>query len=232
MMELKDLRFAYGEGEFTLRVKHLAISQGQRCCWIGPSGSGKTTLLHLIAGIFPPEKGRVTICGEEISALSDGGRRDFRIANIGLVFQDFALLDYLSVLDNILLPFRISRAMQLDATVKSRAARLASDVGLSELLSRRPTQLSQGERQRVAVCRAIIAHPKMVLADEPTANLDTVNAYRVLNALEDYATKHDATLVIVSHDREVMERFPETMDISNFCITTGTETTAGGDHGR
>ena len=228
MIELNDLQFAYAEGEFTLRVKDMAIAQGQRCCWVGPSGSGKTTLLHLVAGIFSPEIGQVTACGVELTALSEAARRDFRIANIGLVFQDFALLDYLSVLENVLLPYRISRALQMDTTVRSRAKQLASAMGLGDKLPRRPTQLSQGEKQRVAVCRAIIAQPKLLLADEPTANLDTVNASRVLDALEDYAAKHEATLVVVTHDRDVMERFSDTTDVSDFCATTEIVAAKGG----
>lgn len=230
MIELKDLRFAYARGGFNLQVTNLAIAEGERSCWIGPSGSGKTTLLHLVAGIFSPKTGQVRACGVDVTAMSEAARRDFRIANIGLVFQDFALLNYLSVLDNILLPYRISRALHMDAAVRSRAEQLAIAVGLRELLRRRPTQLSQGERQRVAVCRAIIAHPQLLLADEPTANLDAGNANRVLDALEEYAAEHGATLVVVSHDRDVVMRFAETTDISEFCATTQIATAGGGEH--
>jgi putative ABC transport system ATP-binding protein len=230
MIQLRDVQFAYAEGGFGLQINNLSVAKGQRACWIGPSGSGKTTLLHLVAGIFSPESGRVTTCGVELTALRDAARRDFRIANVGLVFQDFALLDYLSVLDNILLPYRITRALRMDSSVGARAQRLATALGLGDMLSRRSTQLSQGERQRVAVCRAIIANPKLLLADEPTANLDACNATRVLDALEDYATEHGATLVVVSHDRDVLTRFDETTDISGFC-TTQPVLAGGGDHG-
>ncbi|MDC0936943.1 ATP-binding cassette domain-containing protein, partial [Pirellulales bacterium] len=218
MIELQNLQFAHADGEFALRVESLTINKGQRVCWIGPSGSGKTTLLHLVAGIFFPESGRVKTCGVELSGRPEGARRDYRIANIGLVFQDFALLDYLSMRDNILLPYRINRALQMDSAVRERAEQLAAAVGMGEMLSRRPTHLSQGERQRVAVCRALIANPKLLLADEPTANLDASNATRVLDALDDYAAKHGATLVVVSHDRDVVARFGDTIDVSQFCI--------------
>jgi putative ABC transport system ATP-binding protein len=230
MIELQDLQFAYAEFGFGLHIKNLTIGEGRCVCWIGPSGSGKTTLLHLVAGIFQPEAGRIKTCGTEMTALSDASRRDFRIANIGLVLQDFALLDYLSVLDNILLPYRISRALRFERATRARAEQLATTVGLKDLLSRRPHQLSQGERQRVAVCRALIANPRLLLADEPTANLDASNAARVLDALEAYTAERGATLVIVSHDRDVIARFSHTIDISDFCATSPTDTGNGGDH--
>ena len=230
MIELRDLQFAYAEGGFGLQVERLSIAKGQRVGWIGPSGSGKTTLLHLVAGIVSPAAGRVETCGKELTALRDAARRDFRIANVGLVFQDFALLDYLSVLDNILLPYRINRSLRLEGAVRARAQQLAADVGLGDMLSRRPTQLSQGERQRVAVCRALIANPKLLLADEPTANLDPGNAARVLDILDGYATKQAATLVVVTHDRDVLTRFDETIDVSAFCAPAQPEPAGGGDH--
>ncbi len=231
MIELRDLQFQYAQSEFALRIKELSLAQGQQTCWIGPSGSGKTTLLHLVAGIYAPQTGRVKACDVELTALQEATRRDFRIANIGLVLQDFALLDYLSVLDNILLPYRISRALQMDASVRSRAEHLATDVGLRDLLPRRPTQLSQGEKQRVAVCRAIIADPKLLLADEPTANLDATNAARVLDALEQYSTDRDATLVVVSHDRDVMSRFASSTDVAEMCVQTPMNPAGDGHHG-
>ncbi|MGI9472363.1 MAG: ABC transporter ATP-binding protein, partial [Rubripirellula sp.] len=187
--------------------------------------SGTTPLLHLVAGISAVDVGCVTTCGQELSSLRDAARRDFRIANVGLVFQDFALLDYLSVLDNVLLPYRISPALQLDASVRERAEGLAASLGIVGLLSRKPTELSQGERQRVAVCRAVIARPKLLLADEPTANLDPRNATRVLDALQDYAHEQHATLVVVSHDRETIERFEESVDVSSFSAKSHREET-------
>lgn len=230
MIELRDLQFAYAEGGFRLHVERLSIAKGQRVGWIGRSGSGKTTLLHLVAGIVSPASGRVDACGKELTALRDAARRDFRIANIGLVFQDFALLDYLSVLDNILLPYRINRSLHLEAAVRDRAQQLAEDVGLGDMLTRRPTQLSQGESQRVAVCRALVANPQLLLADEPTANLDSGSAARVLDVLDGYATKQAATLVVVTHDRDVLMRFDETIDISAFCAAAQSDPAGDGEN--
>jgi putative ABC transport system ATP-binding protein len=231
MIEIRDLQFAYAEKGFSLHVERLSVAQGQRVGCIGPSGSGKTTLLHLVAGIVSPASGRVDTCGTELTALRDAARRDFRIANVGLIFQDFALLDYLSVLDNILLPYRINRSLQLEGTVRDRARQLAEDVGLREMLFRRPAQLSQGERQRVAVCRALIANPELLLADEPTASLDPNNAARVLDILDGYATEQAATLVVVTHNRDVLSRFDAMIDVSAFCLPSHSEPAGGGDNG-
>lgn len=216
MIEIRDLRFAYGEGGFELQVERLSIATGERVCLVGPSGSGKTTLLQLVAGIVSPAAGHLETCGQVLTELRDAARRDFRIANVGLVFQDFALLDYLSVLENILLPYRINRSLRLEGAVGDRAGELAAEVGLGNMLSRRPSQLSQGERQRVAVCRALIANPKLLLADEPTANLDPGNAARVLDMLDGYASKHAATLVVVTHDSDVVSRLDQTIDVSAY----------------
>ena len=217
MIELRDIAFEYAEGEFGMRIDTLAVPDGGRVCWFGPSGSGKTTLLHIVAGILPPSKGRVEVCGIEVSSLTNAQRRDFRIANIGLVFQDFALLDYLNVEENILLSYRINRTLRLDADVRTRGRELATGLGLGDLLPRRPAQLSQGERQRVAVCRALVTQPKLILADEPTANLDPDNAMRVIDALDSYAAKHAATLIVVTHDNDVRARFEESMDVAASC---------------
>jgi len=217
MIDLRDVRFAYPKGGFALKVDRLSVDAGQCVCWTGPSGCGKTTLLHLVAGIYPSDSGCVETCGVEVSTLGDAARREFRLTNVGLVFQDFALLEYLSVLDNILLPYRINRALRLDAEVRKRANVMATRVGLGTMLGRRPNELSQGERQRAAVCRAIITCPKLLLADEPTANLDSRNAMRVLDALESYVAEQRATLVVVSHDRDMISRFTKTVEISKFC---------------
>ncbi len=227
MIEMRDLYFHYGTNGFDLKVNELLIPEGQRCCWTGDSGSGKTTLLHLAAGIYLPNSGLIKCCGQNVTAKSDAARREFRVTKIGLVFQDFALLDYLSVLENILLPYRISRSLRLNAEVRDRANFLAQTVGLGDMLKRPPSQLSQGERQRVAVCRAIITKPKLVLADEPTANLDPANAELVVNMLDQYSREAGSTLVVVTHNRELAPQFDETINISQ-CLSASRPATAGG----
>ena len=133
MISIKDLRFRYSEGEFALHVPELAVGKGEKVAVIGPSGSGKTTLLNLIAGIRTPQSGEVVTQGTDVGVLDDAARRDFRIRQIGLVFQEFELLEYLNVLDNILLPYRINRSLELDKGVKGRAAELAEEPSVEYL---------------------------------------------------------------------------------------------------
>jgi len=216
MISIQDLRFRYSEGEFALHVPELNVEGGEKVAVIGPSGSGKTTLLNLIAGIRAPQSGRVMTQGTEVGTLDDGARRDFRIRHIGLVFQEFELLEYLSVLDNILLPYRINRSLDLSPEVRRRAAELAEEVGIVGHLGRFVTRLSQGERQRVSVCRALLAQPPLILADEPTGNLDPTNKGRVLDILFDYAEHHGATLVTVTHDHDLLPRFGRVVDFKQF----------------
>ena len=221
MIRIDDLVFRYPQGEFELGVPVLRIARGERVGVLGPSGSGKTTLLHLIAGIALPDRGAVHTGGTEVSALSESERRDFRIRNIGLVFQEFELIDYLSVLDNVLLPYRINPLLRLDASVRDRAVRLIGGVGLADRTGRLVTQLWQGEKQRVAVCRALIAEPDLILADEPTGNLDPTNKGRVLDILLEYAKEHAATLLTVTHDRDLLPRFDRLIDFETFVEAPG-----------
>ena len=216
MIRLTDLEFRYREGEFALRIPELAVGQGERVAVIGPSGSGKTTLLHLIAGIATPADGRVETGGVEVTALDDAARRDFRIHRVGLVFQEFELLEYLSVLDNVLLPYRINPSLRLDAGVRQRATALAERVGIGDKLDRLATRLSHGEKQRAAVCRALVTEPELVLADEPTGNLDPGNKGRVLDILFDDADQRGTTLLTVTHDRDLLDRFGRVIDFKSF----------------
>jgi ABC-type lipoprotein export system ATPase subunit len=216
MIELEDLEFHYSEGGFQLRIHELTVERGSKVAVVGPSGSGKTTFLHLVAGISVPRAGRVVTSGVEVTALDDAARRAFRIRNIGLVFQEFELLEYLNVLDNILLPYRIDPVLRLDPGVRERAARLAERVGIGDKLGRFANQLSQGERQRVAVCRALLVEPALLLADEPTGNLDPANKGRVLDILVDHAEESGATLVLVTHDHDLLGRFQRVIDFREF----------------
>ncbi len=216
MISISDLRFCYPEGEFALRVPHLSIADRERVAVIGPSGSGKTTLLNLIAGIRLPQQGKIVTAETEVTALGDAERRDFRIQRLGLVFQEFELLEYLTVLDNILLPYRITGALDLESETRSRARALAVEVGLADKLKRYVDQLSQGERQRVALCRSLLTTPRLILADEPTGNLDPTNKDRVLDILFEYADRQGSTLVTVTHDHDLLPRFERVIDFKDF----------------
>ena len=216
MIELKDLHFAYPGNEFRLDVPSFHARQGEKLAVIGPSGSGKTTLLNLVSGIVTPERGSVRVADVEVSALTDARRRAFRIRHIGFVFQDFELLDYLNVLDNILHPYRITGALRLDAAVRERAGALAGRMGIGDKLSRHANDLSQGEKQRVAICRALLPEPRLLLADEATGNLDPRNKRHILDLLFDSVDAHGATLLAVTHDHELLPRFDRVVDFADF----------------
>jgi putative ABC transport system ATP-binding protein len=179
---------------------------------IGPSGCGKTTLMSLIAGILPSQRGKILINNAEINSLKDKQRRLFRIQNIGFVFQDFALLEYLNLYENILHPYRINSALTLDALVKKRAGDLAERVGISKRLKNYPGQTSVGEQQRCAIARALLNEPSVILADEPTGNLDPKNKKAILEILLQYLRDHEATLLVATHDYDLLEYFDETID--------------------
>jgi putative ABC transport system ATP-binding protein len=144
--------------------------------------------------------------------LTDKQRRLFRIQNIGFVFQDFAILEYLNLYENILHPFRINPALTLDASVKKRVNDLARKVGISKRLKHYPGQTSVGEQQRCAIARALLNEPSVILADEPTGNLDPNNKKAILEILLQYVRDHDATLLVATHDYDLLEYFDETID--------------------
>jgi putative ABC transport system ATP-binding protein len=221
MIGAADMRFHYPVGDFRLHVPELSVEKGATVAVIGPSGTGKTTLLNLIAGITTPSSGRIVTNGVDLTRLADAARRDFRIRHIGLVFQEFELLSYLDVLDNILLPYRINSSLKLDRQTRERAVHLAEWVGIEDKLGRYVSQLSQGERQRVAICRALLPQPVLVLADEPTGNLDPANKDRVLDILFDVVHKNATTLVAVTHDHDVLGRFDRTIEFADLREAAG-----------
>jgi putative ABC transport system ATP-binding protein len=220
MIALENIDFKYPDSDFQLQIDALSFQQGTRTAVIGPSGFGKTTLLNLISGISLPQKGRIRIDGTLVNLLSDAERRTFRLVHIGFVFQDFKLLDYLTVMDNILLPFRINRALTSDKNTRARARRLVSMLNIESKLTRYPGKLSQGERQRVAICRALINDPPIILADEPTGNLDPENKLKIMDMLFDYVKDRGASLLTVTHDHELLTGFDSVVDFKNLYTTT------------
>lgn len=212
MINIENLKYSYPNSDFTLAVGTLSIEKGSRTAVIGPSGFGKTTLLNLIAGILQPQRGDVKVNGTNVSQLSDSERRNFRIREVGFVFQDFKLLEYLSVLDNILLPFRINRSLEISKDVKSVAKDTAASLNIEDKLHKHPSRLSHGERQRVAICRALVNKPAIILADEPTGNLDPDNKAHIMQILFDYVDNYDSTLVTVTHDHELLKGFQQIVD--------------------
>ncbi|MEO1528398.1 MAG: ATP-binding cassette domain-containing protein [Planctomycetota bacterium] len=213
MVEISELDFTYPRHGFRLCVEQLRVNAGEQLALIGPSGSGKSTLLNLMAGIVVPAKGTVCVDGSDLGSLSSSARGELRLTTIGLVFQSFELLDYLTVWENVLLPFRLNRALKLTPQVFELAEHLLEELELSGKRGRYPNQLSQGERQRVAIGRALVTEPGLVLADEPTGNLDPLSKTRVLDLLLASAAKHEVAVVVVTHDHALLDRFETAYEV-------------------
>jgi len=147
-----------------------------------------------------------------VNTLGDGDRRTFRLTNIGFIFQDFKLLDYLKVFDNIVLPFRINKALSLTVKMRENAREIATLLQIEHKLSKYPEKLSHGERQRVAICRALLNNPEIILADEPTGNLDPENKHKIMRILFDYVNEKNSTLITVTHDHELLKGFDRIVD--------------------
>jgi putative ABC transport system ATP-binding protein len=179
----------------------LAIDRGDRVGLSGPSGSGKTTLLHLLAGVDTPTEGSVIVDGTDLATLSAGKRTRFRLETIGVVYQHFHLLESLSARANVALPL-VERGVPKGAR-RERAETLLEQVGLGDRSGHRPTQLSGGEQQRVAIARALATDPALLVADEPTGELDSSTAEQVLDVLT--GVSDDRTVVIASHDDQALE---------------------------
>ncbi len=214
--KVRDVDFTYGEEGFRLRIPKLDLESGERVAFVGPSGSGKTTLLHLLAGILIPRSGLVRVGDFELNRLDDAARRAFRISKIGFVFQDFRLIEYLNVRENALLPYRLNPSLRLDESVGKRLSLLAEQLQFEDELDLPIDELSQGERQRAAIARALLARPGMILADEPTGNLDPANKTRILDLLFSQTEESESTLVMVTHDHALLDRFDRVIDFANF----------------
>jgi ABC-type lipoprotein export system ATPase subunit len=207
MLAITDLIKSFpqpGGGELcVLDIANLQVSTGEQVALIGQSGGGKTTLLHLIAGLLVPNSGSIRINGTEITRLSEQGRDRFRASSIGYVFQTFNLLPAFSAIENVKLGMTFGHGVQNAA----RAYDLLGRVGLSDRANYRPRQLSVGQQQRVAIARALAGRPKILLADEPTANVDPASAESVLELIRNTCREEDVSLLMVTHDMEVAAKF-------------------------
>jgi putative ABC transport system ATP-binding protein len=213
-IKAEDLQLSYARSGFTLHLPSLRVGRGEVLTIIGPSGCGKTTLLDCLAGIHRPQRGTIQIGEQDLSALNETQRRDFRLQRIGMVFQDFCLLDHLNLEENILLPYRLSTALRLTQEVRQRARQLAGAVQLADRLGDRVNHLSQGERQRVMICRALITKPPLIFADEATSNLDPVSTRLIEDLLLAIVAEQRATLLSVSHDPAAIARADRVLDLA------------------
>jgi putative ABC transport system ATP-binding protein len=223
LLELRQLRFAWpGQAADTLALEGFSLHAGQRLFVHGPSGCGKSTLLGLLAGVLVPRAGHVRLLGEDWAALAPARRDAFRAEHVGVVFQQFNLLPYLSVQDNVLLPCRLSRRRAArcspgpggPAGPMSAAQSLLRRVALPEALWARPARLlSVGQQQRVAAARALIGAPELVIADEPTSALDEELRDDFMALLLDECRASGAALVFVSHDRRLAAAFEQQLDL-------------------
>ena len=214
ILQIEDLKFWYTGKEFQLEISNLKINKGSKVAILGKSGSGKTTLAHLISGILKPQSGLIRFMGQNISNLSDGERRAYRIKNIGFIFQEFELIEYLSVLDNLILPYKLNKSLSLNEETINRAKAIAGRIEIENKLHKYPNQLSGGERQRLATARALITSPSLVIADEPTGNLDTQTANKVLNEIINQSSKSNSTLLMITHDPRLLESFDQVIDLN------------------
>ncbi len=187
----------------------LSIARGESVALVGPSGAGKTTLLALLAGLDRPTRGKVWLCGTELTALNEDGRAALRARRVGFVFQSFHLLQSLTALENVMLPLELAGEVKAAEMARETLA----NIGLGARLGHYPRQLSGGEQQRVAIARAFVTRPEVLFADEPTGNLDTATGERIGQLLFDLNAEARTTLVLVTHQRELAARCDRTIQL-------------------
>ncbi len=223
-LEIANLRKRYispdGAGGDVIDVPRFFLRESEQLAMEGASGSGKTTLLHLIAGILKPDSGRIVIAGEEMTALNESGRDGLRARMIGYVFQTFNLLQGYTALENVMLGQMFGHGGN-----EKRARELLARVGLTNRVNYRPRQLSVGQQQRVAVARALANSPKLVLADEPTGNLDRFHAQEALSLIRQVCSENGAALLLVSHDQDVLSQFDQVVRLDEINQAPSTKST-------
>jgi lipoprotein-releasing system ATP-binding protein len=201
-----------------LRDINMTVQRGERVAVVGASGSGKTTLLQVLGGLDLPTQGEVHIVGEAMTQLGEAARGELRNRAVGFVYQFHHLLPEFSALENVAMPLLIRRVPSGEAMATARA--LLERVGLGPRLQHRPAELSGGERQRAAVARALVTRPALLLADEPTGNLDSANARMVFDIFKELSLAHNQTIVIVTHDPEIANRADRTISLRDGIVVS------------
>ena len=229
VLEARDVHKSFRQGPVTLDVLqgiNVAITAGERIAIVGASGSGKTTLLQILGGLDRPTSGHVLVDGQDVHELSEDARGALRNRAIGFVYQFHHLLPEFTALENVAMPLLVRR---MDTkTARERAREILGRVGLGERLDHRPYQLSGGERQRAAVARALVTEPKLVLADEPTGNLDGVNAESVFTLMLELNRERGTSLVVVTHDLRLATRMERQLEIDKGILREGAAPAAAG----
>jgi putative ABC transport system ATP-binding protein len=222
LIETVDIKKDYHLGEtvvHALRGIDMSIEKGEFVAVWGPSGSGKTTLLNLIGAIDEPSEGKLFIEGQEVALLSDNKRTELRNRSIGFIFQGFNLIPVLSALENVMLPLQIKGAPFSEA--RKKALRHLDEVGLSDFVRHRPDRMSGGQQQRVAIARALVADPSLIIADEPTANLDSDTSMRIIGLMRDLNEKGNTTFMFSTHDQRLLDNVVRLVRMEDGKIVNG-----------
>lgn len=220
MIQLENVSREYGEGKVVYALDHvsLQIGQGERVAVMGPSGSGKSTLLNLICGLDEPSSGEIRIDGANIASLNDDARTRLRREKIGMIFQTFNLLPTLTASENVALPLRLNGVPKKEAD--NRAGAMLEKVGLGARATHKPDQMSGGERQRIAIARALIFQPPVLLADEPTGNLDSKTGEEILALLDNLHREFKTTILMVTHNDEAAQHCDRVIRLRDGKIVT------------
>jgi ABC-type lipoprotein export system ATPase subunit len=221
ILSARGLKKTYVMGKRTLEVLRgvdLEISHGDFVALRGASGTGKSTLLHLIGGLDSPNAGEIIFCGQNLAAFSESRLTNFRNRRVGFVFQAYHLLPELTALENVCLPARIARTPAAQA--EKRGRELLARVGLGERLEHKPSELSGGEQQRVAIARALVNEPELLLADEPTGNLDSHTGGEIIELLKQLRAEKQMTLIIATHDAKVAATAPRVIELVDGLIAS------------
>lgn len=222
LIEMTDIKKDYYLGEtvvHALKGIDMTIDKGEFVAVWGPSGSGKTTLLNLVGAIDEPSKGKLFIEGQEVAILSDNRRTDLRNSSIGFIFQGFNLIPVLSALENVMLPLEIRGTSLSEA--RSKALKRLDEVGLFDLVSHRPDKMSGGQQQRVAIARALVTGPSIVIADEPTANLDSDTSRSIIGLMRNLNEKEKTTFVFSTHDQRLLDQVKRLIRLEDGKILNG-----------
>jgi putative ABC transport system ATP-binding protein len=214
MLELKSLKKTYQQGDEKIEIYNdlnFSLKEGEQVAIMGKSGAGKSTFLSLVSGIIKADSGDIVLNNISYNDLQENELNDFRASNIGFIFQNFHLVSYLNALENVMLPAKVCGI----SNPKEKAIELLKAVGLEHRLNHIPSQLSGGEKQRVAIARALIHNPKIILADEPSGNLDEETGIAVMDKLFELIKQNNTTLILVTHSKEVAARCEKTYQLAH-----------------